>query len=311
MPLSPEAELLNCQRVSAPTPLSHGMSASEFRRMVDEAVVIGAPDPGLDITDHEVDLGEVRLPFRRYGLKGAAIPSAGILFLHGGGFVLCSIDTHDDFCRRMARATGAMVISLGYRLAPEHRFPAAIEDAEAMLRHLLEHGAIYSVDPGRLAIAGDSAGAALAVAAVRAQTGEDGANVAHQLLINPVLDLEFERQSHEDYAEGFALSRPMMEWYRDNYLVTLEERFDPRASPLRGPIDRRLPPATILTAECDPVRDDGEAYADALERAGVDVSLTRVEGVFHGFAFVSDQIPQAAEAIEAAFSRVRGSLAAA
>lgn len=309
MPLSPEAELLNCQRVSAPTPLSHGMSASEFRRMIDETVAIAAPDPALDITDHEVDLGEVRLPFRRYGLKGAAIPSAGILFLHGGGFVLCSIDTHDDFCRQMARGTGAIVISLGYRLAPEHRFPAAVEDAEAMLRHLLEDGAVYGIDTGRLAIAGDSAGAALAVAAVRAQADEGGSSVGHQLLINPVLDLEFERQSYEDYAEGFALTRPMMGWYRDNYLVTHEDRFDPRASPLRGAIDERLPPATILTAECDPVRDDGEAYANALAHAGVDVSLTRVEGVFHGFAFVADQIPQAAEAIEAAFRRVRSSIA--
>ena len=228
-------------------------------------------------------------------LPGAAGPIAARLYVpdgevrgllvyyHGGGWVVGDLDTHEAPCRFLARAAGLAVLSVDYRRAPEHRFPAAVDDALVAFRWASAETARLGVPPTRVAVGGDSAGGNLAAVVSLLATREGGPRPRAQLLIYPVTDLSQKHPSYQLFAEGFFLSARDMDWYRSQYLPDDAAALDPRVSPLRAPDLRGLPPAIVLTAGFDVLRDEGEAYARRLAEAGVAVTHRRVPGQIHGF----------------------------
>jgi acetyl esterase len=205
-------------------------------------------------------------------------PLPAVIYFHGGGWVVGNLDTHDAIARHLAHAAGWMVIATDYRLAPEHRFPAALEDAWAVTRGLHQHAA-----PACLVVAGDSAGGALA-AAVALRARDAGIPLRLQVLVYPVLDCDLDSDSYLANAEGFGLTRSAMAWYWDHYCPDPAQRAHPEASPLRAPNLAGAAPALLVVCELDPLRDEGEAYARRLEEAGVPVRLVSYPGMIHGFA---------------------------
>jgi acetyl esterase len=223
------------------------------------------------------------LPARVYRPETGGVHPT-IVFFHGGGFVIGDLDTHDDHCRQLAADVGAVVLSVDYRLAPEHPFPAAFEDCLAATRWAAEHVGELGGDASRLVVAGDSAGGNLA-AAVALAAKESGPALAAQLLIYPACDFRDgdHHPSRVENGEGLFLTEADMRWFGDAYVPDVEHREDPRASVLLSPDLSGVAPAVVLTAEYDPLRDEGEAYADALRQAGVEVDLRRYDGLIHGF----------------------------
>jgi acetyl esterase len=207
-----------------------------------------------------------------------------IVYFHGGGFVFCDLDTHDAMCRELANASGCAVASVEYRLAPETRFPGPLEDCYAALRHLAAESNVLGVDPSRIAVAGDSAGGNLATAAAMLARDRGGPALLYQALIYPALDPGCESESMKALARGYFLTQDVMKWFWSCYLASPADAANPLAAPLRATNLAGLPPATILTAEFDPPRDEGEAYADRLRAAGVTVVARRYLGMIHGFA---------------------------
>ena len=230
-----------------------------------------------------------------------------MVYFHGGGFVLCGLDSHDNICRSLARRSGALVLSVDYRLAPEARFPAAAEDAVAAVRWAAAHAAQLGADPARIAVAGDSAGGNLAAVACQQLRGSAIA-LRHQLLLYPYLDCTDAATGSASYREcatGYFLSAAELDWYRAQYLANRADAEDVRASPLRQRDLHGLPPATIITAEYDPLRDQGEAYGEALQRAGHSATVRRWPGQFHGFISMQGVIDAASDALDAAAAALR------
>lgn len=223
---------------------------------------------------------------------------AAIVFCHGGGFVFCDIDSHDGFCRALARGTQAVVVSVGYRLAPEHRAPTAALDAFNAFRWVVEHAAELGIDPTRTAIGGDSAGGNLAAVTAILCREHGGARPAAQLLIYPVIDPSFDTDSYHRYATGCVNTRSAMQWYWRQYLGD-EPVFNPAhlVSPARADSHADLPPAVIVTAGLDPLHSEGCDYARRLRQAGVGVVHRDFPGLFHGFLTIQS-FPPAASARE-------------
>ena len=246
---------------------------------------IGPEAPAQDITRVEnrtIPGPAGDLAVRIYTPEGKG-PHPGLVFFHGGGFVICSLDTHDGACRALANGAGCVVVSVDYRLAPEAKFPAAPEDCYAAIRWVADHGHEIGIDTSRIAVAGDSAGGNLAAVVSLMARERGGPQLRHQLLIYPVTNFAFDTPSYEENAEGYLLTRDMMKWFWQHYLERPGDGATYMASPLRADDLSKLPPATILTAEYDPLRDEGEAYAERLTQAGIATDLTRYDGVFHGF----------------------------
>lgn len=248
------------------------------------------------------------LPARIYDSGGLASPAPLVVYFHGGGHVVGDLDTHDPVCRYLAREIPSLVLAVDYRLGPEHPFPAAVDDALAAFRHGHAHAAALGADPARIAVAGDSAGANIAAAAAQLAVAAGGPAPAFQALIYPVTDYSKVRRSRELFAEGFFLTTKQMDWYREHYLSAPEQRLDPRASPLLGEL-AGLPPAHVVTAGFDPLRDEGEAYARALEAAGVEVTLRRETDLVHGFVNAVGLGGRAREATSAIAASIRSGLA--
>lgn len=229
-------------------------------------------------------------------LSGAEDFLPGLVTFHGGGLVAGSLETHDGICRALSAASGCRIVAVDYRLAPEARFPAALEDACAATRWVIGHAQALGVDPGRLGVAGESAGGTLAAAVcqMRAATGEGG--IAFQVLLCPILDYHAETASRREFAEGFLLDRGTLEHDLTHCLDAAADPADPRISPLRAPSLSGLPPACIHTAECDPLRDEGRLYAERLQAAGVPVRYCCHAGMIHLFYGLGAVIPHAAEA---------------
>ncbi|MEJ1970767.1 MAG: alpha/beta hydrolase [Rhizomicrobium sp.] len=242
------------------------------------------------------------------GAKDGPLP--GLVFFHGGGFVIGDLDTHDDLCRMLANESGCRVVSVDYRLAPEHPFPAAVEDSYAATKYVAGHPAEFGIDPKRLAVGGDSAGGNLA--AVVAQLAKtDGPAIGYQLLIYPVTQLgaAADTASMRDNAKGYFLEKDSMDWFTRCYAPDARHRSDPRLSPLLCKDLAGQPPAYVVTAGFDPLRDEGRDYADALDRAGVSVTYVNYPGMVHGFFSMRGFIPKAREAVAAAAAAVREGLA--
>ena len=228
-----------------------------------------------------------------------------LVYFHGGGFVTGSVESHDPLCRALANASGAAVLSVDYRLAPENPFPAASDDCLAAVRAAAA-GAVPGIDPGRLAVAGDSAGGNLAAVTALRCRDEGGPELRHQLLFYPVIDRRFDTPSYLENADGYLLSRRMMMWFWDKYGPE-SLASDPRACPIRAEKLAGVAPATVITAEYDPQRDEGEAYAARLREAGVPTALRRYDGMIHGFVSF-ESLDRGREALDAAAAVLREAL---
>lgn len=215
-------------------------------------------------------------------------PPGGLLvYFHGGGFVVGDLDTHENTCRLLALAAGVRVLAVDYRLAPEHRFPAAPEDAWSAFAHVAAHPSQFGADPTRLAVGGDSAGGNLAAGVAQRAVREGGPRPVFQLLFYPWLDLSRKRRSYELFRDGFYLTEADLDAYATQYLAQPADAADPRCSPLRAADLDGVAPAFIATAGFDPLRDEAEEYAQRLREAGVRVALQRHAGLVHGFAAIT------------------------
>lgn len=238
------------------------------------------------------------IPMRLYRNDTDAAVCPCLVYFHGGGWVIGDLDSHDVVCRRIAVASGAVVISVDYRMGPEAKFPAGVDDAIAATGWIAAHAASLGVDARRISVGGDSAGGNLAtVAAIHARDNH-GPEIAAQILIYPATDFSMTQESHRLFAEGYFLTRPLMDYFQGHYLQSDADKQDWRASPLLMPDLSRLPPALVITAGFDPLRDEGEDYARRLIEAGVFTAVKRFPGQIHGFITMGRLIPQAAEAVD-------------
>lgn len=286
--------------------LSPAAARTAYVRM--NATLVGPPAPVAQVEDRTIAGPGGPLALRIYTPAGeAAAARPGIVFFHGGGWVVGNLDTHDTGCRALAAGTGAVVVSVDYRLAPEHRFPAAVEDAHAATRAVASEAGAYGIDPARLAVAGDSAGANLA--AVVAQLARDeGLALVHQLLIYPVTSGRADTPSHRENARGYMLEQETMDWFFAQYARAPEDRDNKLLAPLQAPTLEGLPPATIATAGFDPLRDDGRLYAAALERSGVPTRLLEFPTLVHGFFLMGGVSAGARAAVAAIVEETRKAL---
>ena len=283
--LEPEVQLLLRMRGLARRPPIETLSVPQAREQSrrEAASIAGAPLPVARVEEIAVPGAAGMLGARLYVPAGLPSPAPMLVYLHGGGWVVGDLDTHDQPCRFLAREAGVLVLSIDYRRAPEHKFPAPVEDCLAALRFAIDEAESLGADPARVAVGGDSAGGNLAAAVTRLCAIEGGPAPALQLLIYPVTDLSRKRESYRLFRDGFFLTESHMDWYRAHYLPDEAAARDPRASPMLASDLAGLPPAHVVTAGFDPLRDEGEDYAGSLRDAGVSVRLTRERGLIHGF----------------------------
>lgn len=244
----------------------------------------GEPPAVGQVIDRMLGVSDRYIPVRVYrpaGQEGVKLPV--YVHFHGGGWVLGDLDSHDILCRYLCIQSGGLVISVDYRLAPEYAYPAALDDAWEAVCWIAANGEELDADTSRLAIGGDSAGGTLAATVCRRARDEGGPDIRLQVLIYPVTDMTQSHPSMTEHAEGYNLTRALMEWFRDLYLPDEGMRKDPDASPLHATDLAGLPPAFILTAGFDPLRDEARAYADALLDAGVEADYVCYDGMIHGF----------------------------
>ena len=270
----------------ADAPSLEQLTAPEARARVLEDVrrVSAPPLRGVQVTETAVDGADGSLRARLYVPDVPPGPSPALLvYFHGGGFVTCDLNTHDNACRFLARQSGVRLLAVDYRRAPEHRFPVALDDALAAYRFAVEHAGELGAEVDRIGVGGDSAGGNLAAGVARLSTQAAGPRPAFQLLFYPWVDLSSKHASYARFGDGFYLAETELDWYRRQYLADEAEALDPRCSPLLADELSGLPAAYIATAGFDPLRDEAETYARRLQAAGVPVALRRHEGLFHGF----------------------------
>jgi acetyl esterase len=249
------------------------------------------------------------IPLRNYTPVGAADrPLPTLVFYHGGGFVIGDLDSHDGLCRMIANDASVRVISVDYRLAPEHKFPTAVDDSYAALTWIAAHAQELGVDANRIAVGGDSAGGGLA--AVMSQMAKDkgGPILAYQLLFFPVTQIGSETRSMHDRAQGYFLERATLDWFFGHYLEKSADKSDVRMSPLLAKSLAGLPPAYIMVAGFDPLHDEGVMYAEKLKAAGVSVTVADYPDLVHDFIYLQAVLPQAGQALRAASAALRGAI---
>jgi acetyl esterase len=300
--LHPEAWLLARLSSIAPDRQNDRVPVAEQRRRLalSAAPLTVRPRLPLTVSEHAIPgVGgpdAAPIPARLYAPHGAPAHGPLLVYFHGGGWVQGSIATHDGGCRLLAHLSGVRVLSVDYRLAPEHPYPAAADDAIAAYAWAAAHAGALGIDPQRIAVGGDSAGGNLAaVVALAARDDEAVPDVAFQLLIYPAVDLAAKAPSVTTFAEGFLLTERGMDWYVAKYVPDAARRAEPQASPLRADDLSGLPPAYVATCVPDPLRDEGEAYAARMREAGVPVTVQR-HGQVHGF-FNMSAIPSARQAL--------------
>ncbi len=306
MPLDPQAAAILAELNVVKLPDLTNVPPELVRKAFRELAVRDAESVELASIENRTIPGPAgSIPVRIYRPEASTRPLPLLVYFHGGGFVLCDLDTHDPTCRALAKRAGCVVVSVDYRLAPEAKFPAAPEDCHAALRWATANAAVLGADARRVAVAGDSAGGNLAAVVSLLARERGGPALVHQLLIYPVTDCSFDTPSYLENAEGYLLTRDMMRWFWNHYLAKPEDGAGPLASPLRAASLAGLPPATVLTAEYDPLRDEGEAYAARLREAGVPTALKRYDGMFHGFFAMTARIDRAREAVDDAARALR------
>jgi acetyl esterase len=280
-----------------------------FRRLAQAVDVKGVPIGKIE--DGELPGPGGPLPYRLYRPQHpAAVPLPALVFFHGGGCVFGDIDTHDGLCRTLATESGCAVISIGYRRAPEHKFPAAVEDSYAATQWVTEQAAALGLDADRIAVGGDSAGGGLAAVVCQMAAANRGPRLALQVLLCPVMNMRPGTPSRRELAQGYFLNQATIDWMLRHYCGDDVDIDDPRLSPLRAVQFSGLPPAHIHTAEFDPLRDEGEAYAKLLRQEGVAAQYTCHAGMIHYFYAMAGAIPAARAALKAAAADMRAALAA-
>jgi acetyl esterase len=284
MPVDPQIQALLDRGTGVPA--THSLPVDEARRLYEARVAVMAPPAEVaSVAQRSIagSAGPIRL--RLYTPKGQG-PFPLMVFFHGSGFVLCSLDTHDGMCRNLAAGIGCVVVSVDYRLAPEHKFPAGPDDCLAATRWAALNAATFDADPLRVVIAGDSAGGNMAAVTALRVRDEGGPALSGQMLLYPVTDYHTPgTPSYNENADGYGLTRDTMKWFWAHYLKDATDAADPYASPLRAKDLAGLPPAYVLSAEYDPLRDEAERYGERLRAAGVPVEITRRAGMNHGFMF--------------------------
>ena len=285
MPLHPKVQaLLTAQRLAGAPPM-HTLSPERARAdLRGQVAAISGPLAAIARVDDRTVPGPAgAVPVRLYTPPGAG-PFPGIVYFHGGGFVIGDLDTHDPLCRQIAARTGAVVCAVDYRLAPEHPFPAAADDALAAARWFLAHAEEFGADRDRLFLMGDSAGGTLATVTALGLRDLPSPHLRGQILIYPITDhVDAGAASYAEFSEGYGLTRDGMRWFMRHYAADPAAATDPRVCPVRMPTLRRLPPAYVLTAEYDVLRDEGERYVERLREDGVEVTFERAAGLHHGF----------------------------
>jgi len=305
MPLDPKCRILLDLLVPPGARGLHEMEVGEAREMmVRLSRLRSGGEPVARLEDLAIPGPHGDIPVRVYAPEGAG-PLPVLVYFHGGGWVIGSIETHDGTCRTLARLAGCIVVSVGYRLAPEHKFPIPLDDCVAAVGWVAGNAVSIGGDPTRIAVGGDSAGGNLATAVCLRVRDEAGPQLAHQILVYPATDAGCDSGSQLEHAEGYYLTRAGMLWFWNHYLGRAEDRDHAHASPLRATDLRGLPPATVITAEYDPLRDEGEAYAERLREAGVEARLTRYDGVIHGFFGMTDALDQATQAMREVAASLR------
>jgi acetyl esterase len=284
MPLDPQVQTLMDQMAA--------LNAPPINTLTPELVRMGIKMQFADATDEPEAVAQVvnrtipgpagEIPVRIYTPTGSG-PFPALVFFHGGGWVICDLETHDNLCRDLCNAAGCVVISVDYRLAPEHKFPAAPEDCYAATQWVAENAAEINAITGKIAIGGDSAGGNLTAVVAQMARDQGGPRLALQLLIYPATDFTFDGPSIHENGQDYFLTVDDMNWFMNHYLNSDADKKNPLASPLQSANLRGLPPALVITGEYDPLRDEGEAYGKRLKEAGVPVTISRYNGVIHGF----------------------------
>ncbi len=304
--LAPEIRSLLEAMAAEGGPPMETLSIAEAREVAQSLDQLsGDPEAVSRVEDRKIAGRSSEIPVRIYVPDGDG-PFPGVVYLHGGGWVIGGLDTHDKICRALGRRAGAVVVSVDYRRAPEHAFPAALEDSVDAVAWVADNAAALRIDSQRLVIAGDSAGGAMStiVAAKARDTG--GPALALQVLVYPVADLSsFDTASHREFAEDHFLTQSLMEWFATQYIPRAADRTQPDASPAFIDDLRGLPPALVITAECDPLRDEGEAYAKRMQDSGVPVTLTRYAGMIHPFLHFIGVTPGANKALDEIAAAIR------
>ena len=305
MPVDPQIQALLDKGTGVPA--THTLPVDAARAQYEARIALMAPPAEIaGVGEQTIDGPGGPLRIRTYTPRGRG-PFPLLVFFHGSGFVLCSLDTHDGMCRNLCAGADCIVVSVDYRLAPEHKFPAGLEDCLFATRWAAAHAGELGADAGRVAVAGDSAGGNMAAVVALRLRDESGPALCGQLLLYPVTDYHTPgTPSYEENAEGYGLTRDTMKWFWDHYLNDPSEGAHPHASPLRARDLSRLPSALVVTAEYDPLRDEGELYAQKLRAAGTPTILTRYDGVNHGFMFWVGVVDKADAAMNDACEWLRG-----
>lgn len=281
----------------------HEMTPAEARGLALPPELAGPERPIHSVVNRTVPGPGGQIPVRIYTpTPDRRLP--GLLYFHGGGFVLGTLNSCDRVCRDLSHLSGCVVVSVDYRLAPEHPFPAAVEDACAATKYVLEHAGEFGIDEGRVAVGGESAGANLATVTALKLRQSGAPPLMFQLLVYPQVDFHDDSPSMREFADGHFITADLLAYFADHYFANARDRRHPDASPLNADLSG-LPPAFVLTAECDPLRDQGEAYARKLREAGVAVTLKRHDGMIHPFFSLAGVIDGGRTAIADAAAALR------
>lgn len=311
MPVDPQVQALLDALADAPGPALHELPPEEARAAYDAlAQARGGTGDAAATEDLRVPGPGGEIPVRVYRPADAGERPPVCVFFHGGGWVIGNIASHDALCSALAARSGVVMVSVEYRLAPEAPFPGPLDDCTAATRWVADHAGDLGVDGSRLAVAGDSAGGNLAAAVAIRARDEGGPAITFQLLVYPVVDHSFSQVSYTDNAEGYFLTAAAMRWFSGHYLGGADPT-EALAAPLHDPDLSGLPPALVITAEYDPLRDEGEAYAARLEDAGVAVTAHRYDGMVHGFVSMFSVVDRGSVAVDECAAALRASLTAA
>jgi len=302
MPLDPQAQAILAQMAAAP-PI-HTLTPTQAREMMKAMFVSGPEEPVAHVENRGIPGPQGDIPIRIYTPTGQS-PFPILVFFHGGGWVLGDLDTCDAFCRSLANQVGCVVVSVDYRLAPEHPFPAAPEDCYAATRWMADHAAELNGDASRIAVGGDSAGGNLAAIIPQMARDRGGPPLVFQLLIYPATDLRMNTPSITENGEGYGLTRQDIIWFLNHYVKSEEEKTNPLASPFLTSDLSGLPPALVITAEFDPLRDEGEAYAKRLKEAGGIVTISRYDGMIHGFVSMASFLDRGKQGLQECIAALR------
>jgi acetyl esterase len=308
MPLDPQARTVLDAMDALGLPPNHTISPEEAR-----ANQMARPRPQgpevAKVEDRAIANGDFQVPVRIYTPAGNG-PFPVLSWFHGGGWVIGNLETADCVSRQLAVGADCIVVSVDYRLAPEAKFPVPFDDCYAVTKWISQNSASINVDPSRIAVGGDSAGGNLAAGVALAAKDRGDLSIAFQLLVYPVTAVDFGSGSYKDNANGYLLTMDGMKWYWKHYLSSEADESNPYAAPLAAKDVSGQPPALVITAEFDPLRDEGEAYAKKLKDAGVPTTATRYDGMIHGFFGMSSVLDKGEQAVSQATTALKAAFAA-